>query len=480
MSILHFPWLSAGIAIPLAGSLHVRAARDPDEARARCFVYSGFALVCMLSAWIDFQVGDGPTAGDPWDPARLMSHSLLVVDALNAPLLPLTAGLFLLTSLLTLRTKIRRFSFGWMLIAQSILLATLACPHPWGIIGGLVLTVVPPSVELRARGRPARAFLWHMGLSSVLMAVGWALVEAEGHGRAHSAWAIVPLLLGVVIRAGLVPFHCWMTDLFEHATFGTALLFVTPMAGAYAAVRLVLPVAPDWALRGMSILALVTALYSAGMSLVQRDARRFFCYLFLSHTALVLVGLDLATPIGLTGALLTWLASSVSLAGFGLTLRSVEARAGRLSLLEYHGLYPHMPTLGVFFLLTGLASSGFPGTLGFVGSEILVDGVIAALPQFGVAIVLAGALNGIAVLQAYFRLFTGRVHGASVSLARRPREQVAILALGGLIFLGGFFPQPHIRSRYDAALQLLREREGQAARWTAEHERSQPGLFIGP
>ena len=41
--------------------------------------------------------------------------------------------------------------------------------------------------------------------------------------------------------------HCrsvWMTILSEHATFGTAILFVTPMAGAYAAVRLVLPIAP--------------------------------------------------------------------------------------------------------------------------------------------------------------------------------------------------------------------------------------------
>jgi ABC-type dipeptide/oligopeptide/nickel transport system ATPase component len=35
--------------------------------------------------------------------------------------------------------------------------------------------------------------------------------------------------------------------------------------------------------------------------------------------------------------------------------------------------------LAVCFLLTGLASVGFPGTLGFVGSEMLVDGAVEAL-----------------------------------------------------------------------------------------------------
>ncbi|PNY35982.1 hypothetical protein C2E31_16135, partial [Rhodopirellula baltica] len=41
---------------------------------------------------------------------------------------------------------------------------------------------------------------------------------------------------------------------------------------------------------------------------------------------LVLVGLELATPIGLTGGLCVWLSVGLALGGFGLTLRCVEAR----------------------------------------------------------------------------------------------------------------------------------------------------------
>ena len=35
-----------------------------------------------------------------------------------------------------------------------------------------------------------------------------------------------------------------------------------------------------------------------------------------------------------------------------------------------------MPVLAISFLSMGLACTGFPGTLGFVGQELLVDGAV--------------------------------------------------------------------------------------------------------
>jgi NADH-quinone oxidoreductase subunit M len=250
-----------------------------------------------------------------------------------------------------------------------------------------------------------------------------------------------------------------MTDLFEHATFGTALMFVTPMPGAYAAMRLVLPIAPDWALRSMALASLFTSVYAAGMALVQREARRFFCYLFISHSSLVLVGLEIVTPIGLTGALSVWISMGLAITGFGLCLRSMESRTGRLSLDDFHGLYDHAPALAAFFLMTGLASVGFPGTFGFVCTELLVEGAVQVYPFVGMTVVAAAALNGIAVLQCYFRVYTGARHTASITLRPRPCERLAILMLAALILGGGLLPQPGVSSRYHAALEIVRSRE---------------------
>jgi NADH-quinone oxidoreductase subunit M len=238
---------------------------------------------------------------------------------------------------------------------------------------------------------------------------------------------------------------------------------VTPITAAYAALRLVFPIAPDWVLQSIGLVSLATAFYAAGMALVQREARRFFCYLFLSHSALVFAGLESATTLGLTGALCLWLSVALSLAGFGLTLRALEARRGRLSLIEFHGVYEHTPALAVCFLLTGLASVGFPGTFGFVGTELLVDGAVEAYPHVGVVVTIVAALNGIAVLRAYFLLFTGTRHVSSVSLAIGRREQLAVLTLAALILGGGLMPQPGVASRHHAAAKILRARQAGAA-----------------
>lgn len=467
MTHLHLPWLEASVLIALVGALCVALVRDSDVARKWTLGFSGAALVFTVGAWLDFfDLHDRlhvTEADDSWLlMTRLFGREYLIVDQLSAPLLPLVALLYFLTTLATLRTKIRRFSFALTLVSEAIAIATFSSKEPWLIAALLALATIPPYLELAARRKPTQVYLVHMGLFIALMFVGCYFVTQEGGHRqlVHTPWAIVPLLLAVFIRSGIAPFHCWMTDLFEHATFGTALLFVTPMAGAYAAVRLVLPIAPDWVLRSLGLVALFTAFYASGMALVQREARRYFCYLFISHSALVLVGLEIVTPISLTGALCVWLSIAVAMGGFGLTLRAVEARCGQLLLTEFRGLYEHTPALAVCFVLTGLASVGFPGTMGFVGTELLVDGAVEAYPYIGVAVIVAAALNGIGLVQTYFKLFTGTRYSSTVSLQISRRERFAVLLLAGLILIGGLYPQSGVSSRHHAAEELLHERAG--------------------
>jgi len=112
----------------------------------------------------------------------------------------------------------------------------------------------------------------------------------------------------------------------------------------------------------------------------------------------------------------------------------------------------------VCFVLTGLASVGFPGTLGFVATELLVDGAVKASPYVGLAVVLAAALNGIAIVRVYFLLFTGARPASSVSLNIGPRERFAVLTLTVLILGGGLFPQLGLSSRHRAAEEILLQR----------------------
>lgn len=509
MTELNLPWLQLAIGLAAVGALIVGRMRTAPVARGWATFFHALVLVAATGAWIDFSLGSAPVVSDGYNlPRQVLGGDLLVIDSFSAPLLPLVALVYLFTTVTTLRTKLRRFSFAWALAGEALLLATFSCREPLAVAALLVGSAVPPYLELKARGKSTRVYMLHMVAFTVLIGLGsLALVGVhpvrDGLGAAAGStvdgalashtesdgtttelaaagplmaslttapgqsgppdWAVVALVLAVWIRGGLVPLHTWKTDLFEHATFGGSLLVASSLGGAYAAARLLLPNVPDWALAILGGASLVTAVYASGMALVQREARRFFAYLFLSNSALVLVGLETASAVGVAGALCVWISAVLALGGFGLTLRAVEARLGRLSLTEYHGLYDHMPTLAAFFLLTGLASVGFPGTLGFIGGEMLVDGAVQAYAYIGMAVVVAAAINGIAVVRAYFLLFTGRRHPATVSLRRRGRERFAVLVLAGLILGGGLFPQPGVISRFEAAVLLLAQRRSHVA-----------------
>lgn len=456
MNILQLAWLDYALLIALAGSLWVSQQRDPMRAYGWGLAFTATTAVCAFLAWLGFYLGSPTEAGTSLQD-RLLGRSVFVLDELNAPLVPCLALIHFLTALATSRLKMRRFSFTWSLAAETIRLAMFSCKDPWILIGLMAASTIPPYIELASRGRPTRVYLLHMGLFVALLVLGQA-AAGRGSVAGGATLAAVLLSLAVLVRCGTVPAHCWITDWFEHATFGIAILFLAPLSGVYAAARLVLPIAPAGVLHAIAVATLTTAVYSAGMAVVAREVRRFYAHLFVSLTSLVLLGLELDTLLALTGALCLWFSVTLSLAGFGLTLRAVEARFGRLSLAGFHGLYDHSPVLAACFLLTGLATVGFPGTLGFISTEMLVDGAIEIHPAIGVAVVAATALNGIAVVRAYLHLFTGARHVSTVELGIGSRERVAVLSLVVLILGGGFLPQPGVTTRERAASELLEAR----------------------
>ncbi len=459
MSIFSIPWLELTMLVPLAGALCALFRREVDAGVRCAFVTTALTLVCSVLAWLGYQTGASSGGAAEWDVLpRLFGVRFLEIDELNAPLLPLVALLHFLTLLGTTGGKSYRMSFPLLLLGEALRLGAFGVKAPWPLVVFFALATIPPYLVLKRRGKSTRVYVLHMAMFVGLLALGWALVEDDLPIHLHPAAACIPLLLAVLIRSGTVPAHLWVADLFENGSFATALLSATPIAGVYLAVRLVVPVCPEWVLQSIGIFSLITAVYAAAMATVQQEARRFFAYLFLSHASMVLVGLELNTSISLTGALCLWFSVALSLTGLGLTLRAIEARFGRIPLTGFRGLYDQSPALAICFLLTGLGSVGFPGTLGYVAAELLVDSATGANLAIGVVMVIAAALNGIAVVRAYFLIFTGGRHVSAITLGITRRERFAVLTLAALILGGGLYPQPGVESRHRAAEAALQER----------------------
>jgi NADH-quinone oxidoreductase subunit M len=181
----------------------------------------------------------------------------------------------------------------------------------------------------------------------------------------------------------------------------------------------------------------------------------------MSQSALVMAGLDCTSVSALAGGLLVWLSAGLAFAGLARCVLVLEARRGRLDLTTYHGGYERMPVLAISFLAMGLACTGFPGTLGFVAQELLVEGAVDVFPVLGFAVVLASALTGLAVLRMYFSLFCGRSDALAHSglrLGLTRREAWTFVAVVTALIGLGIAPRPIVDSRFAASEEILRLR----------------------
>lgn len=457
---LPFPWLSSMVAVPLLGVVLVARMSDLMARRVASGVAGVTLVLTVGAAWA---LGEQPGARAMLDPGALLGTTpIFVIDELSRLLLPFAALLFLVVLLAAPRSGAARVARR-SLLAEAVVLATFACTNDVALAALWVAGLLPLWLELQKRGQATfpegrgrlSSVLGYLGLSAVLFVAGVALRRLLPDTDVARAWGGSFLLAAILIRKGIMPLHSWVPVLFERGPLPAAVLFNMPQVGTYAAARLLAPDAPEGVLTALGALSLLTAVYGAGLALVQRDGRRAFGFLFMSQSALTVAGLECASTTALAGGLAVWLSSSLALTGLGMTLCVLEARRGDVSLSKWHGGFDSTPWLAASFLLLGLCSVGFPGTFGFVGAELLIDGSVAAHPYVGAAAVLASVLNGIGVLRMFLRLFCGARVPQNSALRLRVREHLAFAALVAVLVVGGIAPQVLVQSRGKAAEGIL-------------------------
>ena len=456
-------WLVALAALPalVIGASFLRV--DVERLRRLAVV----SAVAMLLAALVIAVSPPlralsiRSAALSWIPG---GEAILRIDTLSAVLLPFASGLWLLTVAVTPRAALDRGGLRRTALATLITLASFLTESAVVL---LLLSVASVWTFLSALADPAhqyqrRVVAAYLGFSTLLFGLGVVLLIGPGVQNTTietaGMWLIV---IAALVRKGIVPFHAWVPEVFDQGRLGPAILFSAPQIGAYMTVVLIVPRASPDMLRMIAILALGTAVYGAALALVQTSARRACGYLFMSQSALVMAGLDCTSASALAGGLLVWLSAGLAFAGLARCVLVLETRRGRLDLTTYHGGYERMPLLAISFLAMGLACTGFPGTLGFVGQELLVDGAVDVFPVMGFAVVLASALTGLAVLRMYFSLFCGRsdplAHsGLRFGLTRREAWTFVALVIALVGF--GVAPRPLVDSRFAASDEILRLR----------------------
>jgi NADH-quinone oxidoreductase subunit M len=463
MTELSWPALTVLLGIPFLAALAPKSLLTPRGARRLVLGASFLDLLVASAIAVEFHWGRESAASlvDRLDPGLAVGgRPLFFVDELNSLLLPFGALLFAFTVLMAPRTERARASARRFLAAEGVVLGTFATREPALLAFFWAMSTLNLYLELRSElaTRPtARAVGLYMAASVLLFAIG---VGFAARLPAHAGVNLL-LLIAVLIRKGIVPFHSWFPTLYERVPLSAATLFSGPQLAAYATARLIVPNAGSQILSIIGLASFATAFYGAALSLAAKDVRRALGMFVMSQSALVMAGLDSGSSIGLAGGLSLWISSSLALAGLTMILAALEARRGSLSLNRWEGSYRSTPLLAISFLVFGLTAVGFPGTLGFIGEEALAHGAFEDAPHRGALVLLASALNGINVLRFYFALFGGppplRARARWIERTR-PRERISVLVLSSLLLAGGLFPRSFLESRVRAARQLLSTR----------------------
>lgn len=453
--MIAFAWLIGLLGPPLATS--VLALADKRSDRVRSFAIAFAVISCVAAGLVAFIPELSALRVDwPWHQSALLGPSLLRLSVLSQPLVALPPILWLVTVAATPSTRLDRSGLARTAIATAIGSLAFLSQSPlllagcWAASSGLFLSGISVCEDRRAK----RVLALYQLVGVLLLVVGILLATSAGDQRPLGLWLIMGAAL---VRKGIFPSHAWIPEAFDRTRIGPTVLFSAPQLGTYVAATLVLPHAPAAMLRIVAILSLLTAVYGAALALRQSDARRSLGYLFVSQSALVLTGLDCTSTDALTGALVLWISSALAFTGLARTVLALEARRGRLKLTTYHGGFKQMPLLATSFLLFGLACAGFPGTLGFIGQEMLIDGAVRSFPALGFLTIAAAAFTGLAVLRMYLSLFCGR-SGTRSELRLRWREAFIFGGIALLLVVSGLFPGSVVRSRRQASEELLPSR----------------------
>ncbi|TVP73956.1 MAG: NADH/ubiquinone/plastoquinone (complex I) [Gemmatimonadales bacterium] len=213
--------------------------------------------------------------------------------------------------------------------------------------------------------------------------------------------AAVLMVLGLAIKMALFPMHFWLPDVYTNTASVPAALIAPIMTkvSAYAIIRLWLDVfPPGFFTEGVPIAAAIGwfsaagILYGSVLAIAQHDYRRMLAYSSVGQLGYIGLGIGLANPIAMVGALLHIVNHAFMKGLLFMVGGVIKLRTGRTRIPEFVGIGRAMPWTMVAFTIGALAMVGIPPTAGFFSKWYLLLGSAEAGAWVWFAVIVASSL----------------------------------------------------------------------------------------
>ena len=478
---MDFNYLSTILFLPAAGAIIIAFISSKNEKAIKwtAFIFTAIPLILAIYLFCAFDRSLGTAGAIQFEEkylwiAPLNAHYHLGVDGLSMPLVLLTAFLGFLAVLISWKVHVRpREYFAWLLLLETSIIGVFASLDLLLFFIMWEIEVIPMYflISIWGSGRKEYSSIKYVlytlfgsafmlaGILSLYFTTGSLSMVEISRGGLAMVQSVMPaaaifflILTAFAIKLPVFPFHTWLPDAHTDAPTAVSVMLAGSLIkmGGYGMIRVCVSIFPDVArdyAMLLVILAVISVLYGAAITLRQTDLKRLIAYSSVSHMGYVLLGIFALGEVSITGASLQMvshgLLTGLLFAMAGLTMHNAEER----DLRKLGGLARQMPVIAVIFSIAGLGSLGLPTTSGFAAEFVTFVGSYSSTVVSGIQVCTILAVLGVVLAAGYIlwmiqRTFYGPVleqyNGVKDADAL---EKVYMFAFVALIMLVGIYPR---------------------------------------
>jgi multicomponent Na+:H+ antiporter subunit D len=399
---------------------------------------------------------------------------VLVQDALSSFML-MMVSIISLTSLLFSVQYIRHLSVDWKYYALFMLLVTgmngvIATGDLFNLFVFMEIALFS-AFALVAYGGRAEEF--EASFKYAVMGAASSIIILIGIGVTYSATSTLTIakiaeelmytdsritlwigglfMAGFGLKAASMPFHAWLPDAHSSAPapISTMLSGVLIKAlGIYALMRIFFNMlnAPEVYINVFLILGTISILVGVFLAIGQWDFKRLLAYHSISQIGYILLGMGIATPLGILGAVFHLFNHAIFKGLLFYNAGSVEYGLGTRNLQEMGNLSKVMPVTSQTSMIASLSISGIPPFNGFFSKLIIIIAAIqAGLPWFAFFAVVGSILTLASFMKVQKYGFRGETIVQELKNKIGWRMNTAMIILAVLCIATSVFIIPGIR-----------------------------------
>lgn len=303
------------------------------------------------------------------------------------------------------------------------------------------------------------------GLFGTLNMADIAVKASELRGTAPLMTLVTLYLLAFAMKAAAFPVNFWLPASYHTPRLVVSALFagLLTKVGIYALLRILgmlFPVEREELSLIIAIVAALTMVLGVIGALAQNDIRRSLGFLVISGIGVMMAGLALGSPAGLSGAIFYAAHSMVVMTALYFAAGIAARIGGSFELSSAGGLYARNAFLAAMTLILFLSVAGLPPFSGLWPKIMLVKASldIGAWWLAG-SILVTGFLTTITVgriwVLAYWRPAPDEDAANVVPVSLSAGVTIALGGLVAITIAAGVWPEPVMALAQDAARGLI-------------------------